>query len=74
MLFCSEQINDDDDDDDEAGCRSVGPYSRSNISMVFGHSGHSQGRSYRGGRVPRAPYHAPLQQNDNRQFVFGADF
>jgi len=38
VLFCSEQINDDDDDDDdEAGCRSVGPYSRSNISMVFGH-------------------------------------
>jgi len=36
-----------------------------------------QGRSHRGGhggRVPRAPYYVPLHQNDNRQFVFGADF
>jgi len=35
-----------------------------------------QGRSHRGGhggRVPRAPYYVPLHQNDNRQFVFGAD-
>ena len=37
----------------------------------------NKGRSHRGrhgGRVPRAPYHVPLHQNDNRQFVFGADF
>jgi len=36
-----------------------------------------QGRSHRGGhggRVPRAPYYVPLHQNDNRQFVFRADF
>jgi len=33
-----------------------------------------QGRSHRGVRVPRAPYHVPLHQNDNRQFVFEADF
>ena len=37
-----------------------------------------QGRNHRGGqggRVPRAPYHVPLHQRDNRhQFVFGADF
>jgi len=33
-----------------------------------------QGRSHRGGRVPHAPYHVPLHQNDNRQFVFGTDF
>ena len=31
-------------------------------------------RGGHGGRVPRAPYHALLHQNDNRQFVFGADF
>jgi len=37
----------------------------------------SQGRSHRGGHggcVPRAPYHVPLHQNDNRQFIFGNDF
>jgi len=36
-----------------------------------------QGRSHRGGhegRVPRAPYHVPLHQNDNNQFVLGAYF
>jgi len=35
----------------------------------------TKGRSHRGGhggRVPRAPYHVPY--NDNRQFVFEADF
>jgi len=31
-------------------------------------------RGGHGGRVPRAPYHVSLHQNDNRQFVFGADF
>ena len=36
-----------------------------------------QGRSHRGGhggQVPRAPYHVPVHQNDNRQFIFGTDF
>ena len=37
----------------------------------------TQGRSHRGGhggRVPRAPYHVPLHQSDNTQFVSGANF
>ena len=60
--------------------RATNPQSKSTTSSLQQIDAYttSQGRNHRGGqkgRVPRAPYHVPLHQSDNRhQFVFGADF